>query len=145
VRPLLPKDLTVVNKSASTIEIRKGGCKTVYLTAALNGRVRGRILGASGTSLDGVELVLQGVDSSGLSSSHQPRTSVRPNGDGTFEFSGQIPGSYILSAGVARVEDGKKRYLVTYFPGTPDRSAAIPVVIGEATQHSGFDFLVTTE
>lgn len=145
VRPLLPKDLTVVNKSASTIEIREGGCKTVYLTAALNGRLRGRILGVSGTSLDGVQLVLQGVDSSGRSGSHQPRTSVRPNGDGTFEFSGQIPGSYVLSAWVVRVENGKKRHLTTYFPGTPDRSAAVPIVIGKATQHAGFDFLVITE
>jgi hypothetical protein len=70
---------------------------------------------------------------------------VRPNKDGTFEFSGQVPGSYVLSAGIERVENGKRRRLTTYFPGTPDWAAAVPIVIGKATQHAGFDFLVITE
>jgi hypothetical protein len=30
----------------------------------------------------------------------------------------------------------------TYYPGTPDRSAAIPIVVGSATQHDGVDFVV---
>jgi hypothetical protein len=70
---------------------------------------------------------------------------VRPKDDGTFEFFGQSPGSYVLSARFVRVEDGKERYLITYFPGTPDMAAAVPIIIGRATQHDGFDFLATTE
>jgi len=146
IRPLLHEDLTVVNRSALTFQVGKGGCKTVRLTAALNGRLRGRIIGTTDNSLDGVELVLQGLDSSGrVGGSHYPSTTVRPNDDGTFEFSGQSPGSYVLSARFVRVEDGKRRYLITYFPGTPDVAAAVPIIIGRATQHDGFDFLVTTE
>jgi hypothetical protein len=146
IRPLLHGDLTIVNKSALTIQIGEGGCKRVYLTAALNGRLSGRISSTTGTALDGVTLVLQGVDSSGrMGGSHSPRISVRPNEDGTFEFSGVPPGSYSLSAGLERIEEGRRRYLTTFYPGTPDEAAAVRIAIGKATKHEGFDFLVTTE
>jgi hypothetical protein len=89
IRPLLHDDLAVVNKSALTLQIGEGGCKSVNLTAGQNGRLRGRIFSATGTSLNGVTLALQGVDSSGrMGGSHSPRISVRPNEDGTFAFSG---------------------------------------------------------
>lgn len=150
IKPLLHEDLIVVNRSALTIEIREGGCKAVHLMAAPNGRVRGRIFSATGTSLDGVELFLDGGISSdgGLEihrSFHAPRSSARPNEDGTFEFSGVFPGSYILGAGLQRIVDGNKRYLVTYFPGTPDLAAARRIDVGRATLHDGVDFLVRTE
>lgn len=150
IKPVLQEDLTVVNKSALTIDVREGGCTGVYLTAALNGRLRGRIISATGTSLDGVKLVLHGVDPSGpigggLGGSHLPSSSALPNQDGTFEFSGVSPGSYVLSAWLEKMTDSKRRDLRTYFPGTPDMAAAQPIVIGRATQHDGFDFLVTTE
>ena len=146
IRPILRGDLTVDNRAALTFQIEEGGCHAVQLTAALNGRLRGRILSATGNSLKGVEVVLYGMDSSGgLGSSNRPRISVRPNEDGTFEFYGVPPGSYLLSAGLEKMEDGKRRYLNTFFPGTSDVTAAVPVVIGKATQHDGFDFLVTTE
>jgi hypothetical protein len=44
-----------------------------------------------------------------------------------------------------RVENDKERRLVTYYPGTADAAEAVPIVIGHATQHDGFDFLVKTE
>jgi hypothetical protein len=103
-----------------------------------------------GTSLEGVELFLDGGISSagpGLISMthHAPRSNVRPNEDGTFEFSAVFPGSYVLYARLERMTDGKTRYLTTYFPGTPDLASARPIVVGRATLHDGFDFQVTTE
>ena len=146
ITPVLRENPTIVNRSALTVHVRGGGCRAVGLTAALNGRVRGRILSATGQGLDGVELVLQGLDSSGrMGGADLPRSSLRPNEDGTFEFFGQSPGSYVVSAQRAMAEDGNGRYLTTYFPGTPDLAAAVPIVIGEATEHDGVDFLVKTE
>jgi hypothetical protein len=43
------------------------------------------------------------------------------------------------------MEDGRRRYLTTFFPGTPDEAAAVSITIGKATKHEGFDFPVTTE
>jgi hypothetical protein len=146
IRPLLHGDLTVVNKSVLTIQVGEGGCKRVYLTAALNGRLSGRISSTTSTALGGVTLALQGVDSSGRTGgSDSPRISVQPNDDGTFAFSGVPPGSYVLSAGLQRIEEGRKRYLTTFFPGTPDEAAAVRIIIGRATKHEGFDFLVASE
>ena len=43
------------------------------------------------------------------------------------------------------MENGKERYEVTYYPGTTNIADAREIVIGRATQHDGFDFLVKTE
>jgi hypothetical protein len=37
---------------------------------------------------------------------------------------------------------GKETMLTTFFPGTSEQSSAIPLTVGEATQHDGFDFVV---
>lgn len=146
IRPLLPADLTIVNKSALTTTVRNGGCHVVQLTAAPNGRVRGRIFSATGMSLDGADLWLHEIRSDGsMGGSHSARSNTHPGDNGTFEFSGVFPGSYILMARFPRTVDGKTQYSITYFPGTPDLAGARPIVVGRATMHDGFDFLVTTE
>lgn len=146
VRALLPNNLTIVNKSALTFAVSDGGCRALPLTVELNGRVRGRIISASGSSLDSVELILRTEHADRFTvSSNDLRITGHPKTDGTFELSGVPPGSYILSAGVERMEAGKRRYLVTFFPGTSELTAAVPIVVGNATLDDGFDFLVTTE
>lgn len=154
LNPVLDEELIVVNKSALIIDAREGGCTAVRLTAALNGRVRGRVFSAAGTSLKGVHLVLREFEplmgfhtpaGHMIFTSHSTRMSTRPNEDGTFEFSGVFPGSYVLSAGVERITDGKRRYVTTYFPGTREVTSAQPIVVGKARLHDGFDFLVATE
>jgi len=150
IKPFLNDDLGVVNASALTFQIVERGCKTVRLTAALNGRLSGRIISATGKSLAFVEVNLQQVDLQRLAGGlwfdrNLPRTSVRPSEDGTFQFSGQIPGSYLLSAYVETVVDGKVRHVTTFYPGTPDALTAAPITIGRATQHDGFDFFVMNE
>jgi hypothetical protein len=89
---------------------------------------------------------MDGMESGGrLFGFHNPHTTVRPNSDGTFEFFGQPPGTYVLSAGLEILEDGKRRHLMTYFPGTRDLAAAVPIVIGKATEQDGFVFAVATK
>jgi hypothetical protein len=150
IKPLLRDDLTVVNRSSLTFDAVDGGCTAVNLGVALNGRVRGRVMSATGTSLEEVELVLRTArrpDSNGqfTSYSHDPSTTIRPNPDGTYEFFGISPGSYFLSATNRQVKNGKERYDVTFYPGTSDIADAREIVVGRATVHDGFDFLVKTE
>jgi hypothetical protein len=74
------------------------------------------------------------------------RHSVSPiNDDGYFEFSGLTPGRYIVAAGtrsgsylfIERDKDGKpvpakhmdEGYVQTFFPGTHDLAAAIPITV----------------
>ena len=144
--PLLERDLTVVNPSALTFQLKNTTCKMVWLSVAVNGRLRGRISSAPGILPSQVELVLQTYHPGEMGrSSHEPITTIHPNEDGTYEFAGQGAGSYMLSAHVTKVEDGKTRHFTTFFPGTPDPAAAAPIVIGNATLHEGFDFTVLTE
>jgi hypothetical protein len=134
ITPVLSPDLTIVSKYPQKVLVRKGGCATVGFSAALNGRVRGRIVTATGAALNTVQLTLGTMHADRRTSgSHDAvfRTSARP--DGTFEFSGVSAGTYLLSAGK------------TFFPGTDDIDAATPIVVGKATQHDGFDFVVRSE
>lgn len=80
------------------------------------------------------------------------------NEDGYFEFSGLAPGRYIVDAGpqtgealfFERGKDGKpvlakhveEGYVSTFFPGTPDFDAAIPITIGSGeSQTADFSLL----
>jgi len=150
IKPLLRDDLTVVNRSSLTFDVVDGGCNVVNFAVALNGRVRGRVMSATGTSLEGVELVLGPArrpdrDGNFTHYSEDRITTIRPNPDGTYEFFGQTPGSYFLSARHVRMENGKERYDVTFYPGTSNIADAREIVVGRATVHEGVDFLVKTE
>lgn len=145
IRPVLSPDLTIVDKYPQKVLIREGGCATVGFSAAMNGRVRGRIF-TTDVSLNTVQLTLSTMHADRrMSGSHDAvfRTSARP--DGTFEFSGVSAGTYLLSARVQNIEGGRSPVGTTFFPGTDDVEAATPVVVGKATQHDGFDFVVRTE
>jgi hypothetical protein len=146
VRPVLSPDLTIVNKYPQKVLAREGRCAIVDLSAAVNGRVRGRIFTTTDVSLNTVQLTLSTLHADRrMSGSHDAvfRTSARP--DGTFEFSGVSAGTYLLSARVQNIDGGRSPVGTTFFPGTDDVEAATPVVVGKATQHHGFDFVVRTE
>jgi hypothetical protein len=140
----LSSDLTLVSRPTHKISVRDGGCTAVTLSAAVNGRVRGRIFSAQGVALDGVQIELRFARDDGLmSGSHDPHFNTIARADGTFEFSGVAPGRYLLSAWV-RAPDGPQA-LTTYYPGTGYRDAATPIVVGKGTLHEGFDFVVSTQ
>jgi hypothetical protein len=60
-------------------------------------------------------------------------------------LSGVPPSLYLLSARRTNDQDGQRRSLTTFFPGTTDLLAAVPIVVGTGTQHDWVDFLVVTE
>lgn len=140
----LDPDLTIVEGLGRTLHVCDGGYTTVNLRAAVNGRVRGRIVSATGGALDNVNLNLRVArDNRRAVYSHDSQFSTKARADGSFEFSGVSAGTYLLSAWVPK-SDGKSR-LVTYFRGTDDVDAATPIDVGKATLHEGFDFIVITE
>jgi hypothetical protein len=146
IKPALSSDLTVVNQYPRKVVVRAGGCATVELRAAVNGRVRGRIFTAPDVSLDTVKLALRVMHVNRRTfGSHDAVFGTSARADGTFEFSGVSPGTYLLSASVQENSGGATGIGVTYYPGTDDVDAATPVVVGKATEHDGFDFVVRTQ
>jgi len=141
----LSPDLTIVEGLTNKLHVCDGGYTTVHLRAAVNGRVRGRIISSTGGSLDNVRLQLRVARDNrrAVSSPHDAQFGTTARTDGTFEFSGVSAGTYLLSASVPK-SDGKSR-IVTYFRGTDDVDAATPIDVGKATLHEGFDFIVRTE
>jgi hypothetical protein len=149
IKPVLPSDLAIVNRSALIADVRDGACHGVSLTADINGRVRGRILSASGRSITGATLRLSSIDLTEFRldpgiyvRTHAPHLQAAAREDGTFEFSGVPPGTYLLVASVPKMVDGKQTTLTTYYPGSTEHSAARPVTVGRATEHDGFEFVV---
>jgi hypothetical protein len=153
IRPDLPPNLAVVNTSALTRQVQDGACDQVHLTADVNGRVRGRLISASGRSMNGAAILLSYIDptrfrldpSVHTASSHAPRLKAAVAEDGTYEFVGVPAGTYLLIASFPKAADGKQTMLTTFYPGTAQQSDAVPVTVGEATEHNGFDFVVRME
>lgn len=88
--------------------------------------MRGRIFTATGVSLNTGQLTL-----------------------GTMHADRRIGGShdavYRTSARVQNINGDRSHVGTTFFAGTDDVEAATPIVVGKATQHDAFDFVVRTE
>ncbi len=145
VTAALGPGLTIVERPTSKQHVCDGERTNVHLRAAVNGRVRGRIISATGDSLGNVQLHLRVARDNrhAVPSPHDRQFGTTAREDGTFEFSGVSAGTYLLSAWVPK-PDGKS-HSVTYFRGTDDLDAATPIDVGKATLHEGFDFIVSTE
>jgi hypothetical protein len=76
---------------------------------------------------------------------HTPRLTAGAAEDGTYEFVGVPPGTYLMTAWVPGMVGSKKTTLTTFYPGTSERSDAVLITVGMATLHEGFDFVVRTE
>lgn len=145
VTAALGPELTIVERPTYKPHVCDGERTNVHLRAAVNGRVRGRIISATGGSVEKVQLHLRVARDNrhAVSSPHDRQFGTTAREDGTFEFSGVSGGTYLLSASAAN-SDGKS-HRITYFRGTDDVDAATPIDVGKATLHEGFDFVVRTE
>jgi hypothetical protein len=104
----------------------------------VNGRVSGRVLRHNGTPSNWV------VDLMPLDPGRRRRPiEVHANADGEFEFSGQQPGEYLVGVNVEGWPYDPTP--ATFYPGTSDRAAALPIVLGAGTARTGLDFRLSAE
>jgi hypothetical protein len=145
--PLLPDQFGVVNRSALNVNLENDGCVPINLRAALNGRVRGRVVGADGEPRPQLPMQLEMIESVWYrSNGTDARLRVMTDENGNFEFTAIPPGRYLLGHQISYESDfvtqEDRERQKTYYPGTSERSAAVPIVVGNATQHDGFNFTI---
>ena len=146
ITPLLPERLRVVNQSALAVTVADGGCVPVRLRAALDGRVSGRVVGRDGRPKAHIKVQLQWLDRRGDYVAIPERFTVSTDERGGFEFRAIPPGTFLLGHNLFSESDIVVRtpsdvvVPATFFPGTTNRAAAIPIVVGNATRHDGLDF-----
>lgn len=144
--PELPDHL-IVGEPTSRIEavVREGGCAIVTLDARPNGRVRGLLRGPDGRPLPStsIDLVPVDVEPEPRSGHIRGTSSVTTNDRGEFEFTGRPAGRYYLGVSLYNAPNPYgPSYPRTYYPGTSDRNAAVPVVVEEGRISDGFDVLI---
>jgi hypothetical protein len=138
VEPVLPEHLILPPQSNGGVT--RGGCLTIHLRATLNGRIRGRVLLDSGEPFRGLVDVLG--DEPDLR--HFTTSPVRTNERGEFAFSGLKPGRYVVGVNIARQPTTSSPFRPTYFPGTTDRLEAMPIVVGEGTEQTNLEWIVSS-
>ena len=134
----LPDGLAVIGGDILASTVVEDRCALLEVRVALNGRIRGRVIGRDGRPMPKslLRLLPRG------STWDDPRDSqlvTFTNERGEFEFRAIPPGSYILGhpmrGGGQIAISGQKPSNAIYYPGTFDLSAAVPIVVGNATQH----------
>jgi hypothetical protein len=113
----------------------------------LNGRIRGRVVGRDGKPAPDLELQITLMNPTRIYGGIDKRYTARTDENGEYEFRAIPPGTYLLGHRIIEPDfrfgsPGQVQPSKTYYPGTPDRAGAIPIVVGNATQHGGLDFVV---
>jgi hypothetical protein len=139
----LPDRVVVIHPHVLTSNVVEGHCSTVDVQVALNGRIRGRIIGRDGMPMQNGPLQLLPRESKSDDPLDTP-LATHTNKHGEFEFRAIPPGSYVLAhpvrgAGQVAISEQKASKAI-YYPGTFDLSAAVPIVVGNATQQDGVEF-----
>jgi hypothetical protein len=142
----LPSNLVVVDPT-SRIEavVTEGGCASVKIEAVFNGRVTGVLRGPDGRLLRSASVDLMPMDVEPEPRTGQIRgtSSVSTNENGEFEFTGRAPGRYYLGVSLYNAPNPSgPSYPRTYYPGTIDRAAAVPVIVERGRASEAFDFSI---
>jgi hypothetical protein len=144
--PRLPAGLVVVDPTSRTeAVVRDGGCASVKIEAVFNGRVTGVLRGPDGRPLGStsVDLMPMDVEPDRRTGDIRGTSSVSTNANGEFEFTGRAPGRYYLGVSLYNAPNpGGPSYPRTYYPGTIDRAAAVPVIVEQGRTREAFDFSI---
>ena len=136
IEPALPPHLTLPPQATGGVV--KGGCLRVDMRATFNGRLRGRVTLDSGEPYRGLVDIVPHHHTRQMPHSH-----AFTNERGEFEFSALPPGNYLLGVNLLRQPARGGAFSPTYFPGTTERSLAVPVTVGAGTEHADIDWAVT--
>jgi hypothetical protein len=142
--PLISDEFAIIDRGAQAPSVVAGRCSLTDLVAALNGRIRGRVFDRNGKPRSDLQIELLPTDYMGLGPPGDARYKTSTNERGEFEFHAIPPGSYFVGHQIHRSDAIPSGGYPpsTYFPGAPNRIGAKPIVVGNATQHDGFDFTV---
>jgi hypothetical protein len=144
--PQLPEGLVVLDSTARiSALLRDRGCASVKIEAVFNGLVRGVLRAPDGRPLPTtlVDLMPMDVQPEPHTGQIMGTGSVITNDKGEFEFTGRPPGRYYLGVSLYNAPNPQgPSYPRTYYPGTTDRTAAVPVIIQQGRASQTFDFSV---
>ena len=142
----LPADLIAVDPTSRTeTVVRDGGCASLKIEAVFNGRVTGVPRGPDGRPLrsTSVDLMPMDVEPEPRTGRIRGTSSVSTNENGEFEFTGRAPGRYYLDVSLYNAPNPRgPSYPRTFYPGTIDRAAAMPVIVEQGRAREAFDFSI---
>jgi hypothetical protein len=145
IQAQFPAGLIVLDPTSRIVAVvRSGGCASVKIDAVFNGSVTGILRGPDGRPLRStVDLMPMDVEPEPRSGQITGTSSVSTNDNGEFEFTGRAPGRYYLGVGLYNAPNRSgPSYPRTYYPGTIDRSAAVPVIVEQGRAREAFDFSI---
>jgi hypothetical protein len=140
IEPVLPEHLMLPPQLTGGKV--SGGCLAIRMRATLNGRVRGRVLLDSGEPLRGIVDLVR--DDHTRHVPYRSDWTARTDEYGEYSFSGVPPGTYVVGINILRAPSAGSPFRPTYFPGTTDRSSAVPVTLGHGTEHAMADLIVSS-
>ena len=135
IHPDLPANL--YERSPSEIKVIDRGCVGVDFWAALNGKIRGRVVDSNGQPVVGVKVDI--VPANGATSESMPGKSRFTNEEGHYAFDWIPPGSYLLGVNLIGSTDAQCPRQRTYYPGVPYSSDAQAIAIGEGQELQDYD------
>lgn len=136
----LPSDLATVRwPPPPIVDVRSGGCASLPIGVVPNGRIHGimRTVDGQPARFESVALMDAPLPRTGGDGYHEQ---VDTDAEGRFVITGVPPGMYALGRLSANV-DGIV-YPSVYYPGTLDRAATTPIVVGRSTEHDVGEFVV---
>lgn len=143
--PRFPPGLIVLDPSSKIAAVvGDGGCASVKIEGVYNGSVTGILRGPNGDPLRAsVDLMPMDVEPDKHTGQITGTSSVGTNDKGEFVFTGRAPGRYYLGVSLYKAPNPNgPSYPRTYYPGTVDRAAAIPVVVEQGRTGEAYDFSI---
>jgi hypothetical protein len=145
VVPSLPDRLIVADPPSRIYAVvSDGGCATVTVDTVPSSLVRGVLRGPDGQPLvrQSVDLVPMDIEPDAVGHI-KGMGSVATNESGVFEFTNRPPGRYYLGVNLYLAPNPYgPSYPRTYYPGTSDLSAAMPIIVEHGRANDGLDFSV---
>lgn len=111
----------------NTGSLSTGGCIVRDFTMHVDRSVRGILRDAEGAPAAGVTVNMILTDQKAAEESQQALYATT-EADGSFAIERIWPGSYYLGVNMDRVPSPQNPYPPTYYPGTPERRLASPIV-----------------